>query len=208
MMFGGKLKKVITDISSETILCDTCNTLNSQSDVCSLCGSKIHQRTPYSVALTWAFILSATFFLIPANTLIIMTVYTYEGAEPGTIMDGVIYFFYDKAYHIAFIIFFFSIVVPIMKIVVLYYLLYIIHTKKAVALHRKMFYYKLIHFIGKWSVLDIFVVGIMIGLVQFQSIGHVTAGSGVTAFAMVVLLTIFATFSFDTRLLWDKATDE
>lgn len=202
------MKQVITDLSSETILCNVCNTLNEKSVKCSLCGSKLHQRIPYSMHLTWAFILAATFFLIPANTLIIMTVYTYEGAEPGTIMDGVIYFFQEKAYHIAFIIFFFSIVVPIMKIVVLYYLLYIIHAKKAVALRRKMFYYKMIHFIGKWSVLDIFVVGIMIGLVQFQSIGHVSAGSGVTAFAMVVLLTIFATFSFDTRLLWDKVSDE
>ena len=206
MMSGGKLKTVTTDISSNTILCTVCNTLNEKSTKCKLCGSTLQQRKPYSIAFTWALILAATFFLIPANTLIIMTVYTYEGAEPGTIMDGVIYFFYDKAYHIALIIFFFSIVVPVMKIVVLYYLLYIIHSKKTVAMHRKMFYYRVIHFIGKWSVLDIFVVGIMTGLVQFQSIGHATAGPGLTAFAMVVLLTIFATFSFDTRLLWDKAS--
>ena len=195
---------VNTDINNNLILCTTCNTLNEEVEQCSLCGCTLHQRKPYSIALTWALILAATFFLIPANVLIIMTVATYEGPEPGTIMDGVIYFYKHKIYYISFIIFFFSIVVPVAKIAVLYYLLYIIHAKKTIALKRKMLYYKIIHFIGKWSVLDIFVVAIMTALVQFGSIGHVTVGSGVTAFAMVVILTILATSSFDTRLLWDE----
>ena len=207
MMFGGLLKAIETDISSTTIHCHTCNTLNEMQERCELCGDILHQRSPYGVTLTWAFALSATFMLIPANLLPIMLVYTYEGVEGGNIMSGVMYFIETKVYYIAFIIFFFSIVVPIFKLAVLYYMLYLIHFKKQINSKRRMKLFNFIHYIGKWSILDIFVVGIMIALVQFESLGHVIAGYGITSFAAVVLLTMFATFSFDIRYIWDIQTD-
>jgi len=193
-----------TDISTHSKLCLKCEYLNSADDfTCKQCGYKIQLRRPYSIALTLNYIGAALLFLIPANLLPMMII-TSAGVDQGsTIMEGVRHFIIYGEASIGVIIFLASIVIPVYKIVVLFFLLSIAYFK----LHNLAVFgvklYRTIRFIGKWSLLDIFVVAIMVGMVQFQTLADVEAGGAAFAFSLVVILTMLATESFDPRLMFD-----
>ncbi|BDY12090.1 hypothetical protein HCR_04020 [Hydrogenimonas cancrithermarum] len=118
-------------------------------------------------------------------------------------MDGIIYFFQSGSYGIALVIFVASVFVPVFKVTVLIYLLLIVHFKWHERARFGLRLYRVIHFIGKWSMLDIFVVALMVGLVQFKGLATIVTGPAAIAFAMVVIMTMLATESFDTRLMFD-----
>ncbi|XPV54764.1 MAG: paraquat-inducible protein A [Halarcobacter ebronensis] len=160
-------------------------------------------NTPFSKTLS--FTLVAIIFLFPANILPMMEVTTLGVVESSTILDGILYFFQTKSYFIAIVIFVASISVPIFKLVVLIYFLYTTKYNKTYHLAKNATkYYRIIKFIGKWSMLDIFVVALMIVMVQFGNLSNIIAGPAAIAFTIVVVSTMLATESFDTRLLWDK----
>lgn len=194
-----------SDIGEEKVLCRFCGHLQDETrSECLQCGSEMHQRKPYSVVLTWGYAFAASIFLIPANLLPMMVVTALGNDEGSTIMEGVIYFFEHGEAGIGAIIFIASIVVPFFKLTVLFYLLVIVqfglhgHALRATRL------FHLIHFIGKWSMLDIFVVALMVSIVQFQSLASIHTGGAAIAFAFAVVLTIVATEKFDPRLMWDS----
>jgi len=193
-----------TDIDLGLQLCVHCRRLYPLSvHVCTHCGSEVHQRTPNSIAITWALAVASVIFLIPANLLPMMIVKSIAGEDAGTIMDGVIYFLEHGEAGIGIVIFAASVFVPFFKITVLFYLLLIIHFKW----YRKALFglklFRIIHFIGKWSMLDIFVVALMVGLVQFKNLATIVTGPAAIAFMMAVIMTMFATHFFDPRLLFD-----
>ena len=203
-MIYGTMMHYETDISLNKKLCLNCEYLNDSEDsICKQCDRKIYTRKPYSLTLTLNYLIATFLFLIPANLLPTMIITSMGIDEGSTIMEGVSYFLKHGEASIGIIIFLASIVVPIYKITVLLFLLTVVRFK----LHNLAVFgvklYRTIRFIGKWSLLDIFVVAIMIGMVQFQTLATVKAGGAAFAFSLVVVLTMLATESFDPRLMFD-----
>ncbi len=194
-----------TDISTNQVLCKHCHKLHPvRNSICDRCDASLHQRKPNSLLLSWSFLIASFIFIIPANLLPIMIVTSLGTDEPGTIMQGVIYFFHSGAYGIGLVIFIASVAVPFFKLAVLLFLLLSVQFKKSSDSRISAKYYRIIHFIGKWSMLDIFVVALMVAMVQFKNLATIHTGPAALAFALAVVMTIIATDSFDTRLLWDK----
>ena len=185
------------------LFCEICGSLQ-KNKICTNCGNRIYYRKPYSLQKTLIYTLSALILLFPANFLPMMIIIKLKVPYVNTIWDGVVGFYDKGEYYLAFIVFFASIFVPIFKILSLIWLLIMAKIGKNKFSYFSTKLYKFIAFIGKYSMLDIFVVTIVSGFLQFNNLIHVEAGDAVIPFALVVILTILATENFDTRLLWDK----
>ena len=204
MMYGKKMN-YNTDKKLRLVVCTHCGSIfNSKEIICETCNSPLSQRKKYAFSKTLCFTLISIIFFIPANVLPMMHVSTLGIVDSSTIFDGILYFIDSKSYGIAAVIFIASIMIPIFKLVVLAYLLFVVYFKKVQFARTAIKYFRIIHFIGKWSMIDIFVVALMIVIVQFGHLTSITAGAAAPAFTIVVIMTIFATHSFDTRLLWDE----
>ena len=187
------------------IFCAECKTLTKDDQKkCRCCGGTIHSRFLQSTNRCWALIISAALLLIPANTLPIMTIKTFGQGVPDTIISGIISLFEHGLYPIGIIVFLASIMVPILKIIGLVLLLLSVQGKTTMGRRERIRMFRLIEFFGKWSMLDVFVVSLLVALVDIGGIATVNAGLGVTAFCAMVIITIFAVDSFDTRLIWDN----
>ena len=170
---------------------------------CPRCKSRLHARKPDSIARTWALIIAATIFYLPAN-LLPVTITTYLGrTQADTIISGVIYFMQTGSWGIAAIIFIASIVVPILKLVILVFLLISVQRRSRWRPHERTRLYRIIEVVGRWSMLDVFVVTVLIALVRLGYLSTIEAGTGIIYFAAVVVLTMIAAMSFDPRLIWD-----
>jgi len=186
------------------IFCDICGTLQTKREKCVVCGNRIYCRKPYSLSKTLLYTLSAFIMLIPANLLPMMSSIKLTVEYPQTIWGGIMWFYEDGEYFLAFIVWFASIFVPIFKILTLIWLLIMAKIGKNRFSYFSTKLYKIINFIGKYSMLDIFVVTIMTGFLQFGNLIHVEARGAVIPFALVIIFTMLATQNFDTKLLWDE----
>ncbi len=171
--------------------------------LCPRCGAPLHARKPDSLARTWAYLITAVIFYFPAMGLPIMTTITISGARKDTILSGVYYLLTTGMWPLAAIVFFASVVVPVLKIAVL--ILLAVTTQRRTAWRRKdrTRLYRLTEVIGRWSMVDVYVVTILVALVQLQALAFIEAEPGAVFFASVVVLTMFAARSFDPRLIWD-----
>lgn len=169
---------------------------------CPRCGARVHCRRKNSLTRSWALTLTAVLLYIPASLLPMMTVSKFEQGQPQTIMSGVIELIHQGMIPIALLVFTASIVVPLFKLLGMIWLLTCVHFP-GMAMHRQVMLYRMIVWIGRWSMLDIFIISLLVGLVQFGQLGTVTAGIGAYAFASVVVTTMLAAIQFDPRLLWD-----
>jgi len=194
-----------TDITEGKVLCHLCDLLqDSKETTCSQCGEELHQRFTNSLAQTWGYVLAATLFLIPANLLPMMVVTALGNQDGSTIMEGVIYFFAHAEYALGAVIFIASVAVPIFKLSVIYYLLMVVQFKQRKKALGALKLFHIIHIIGKWSMLDIFVVAMMVSMVQFQGLATIETGGAAIAFCAAVIFTIIASEKFDPRLLFDE----
>ena len=186
--------------------CHDCHALfeiQHEGENCPRCGATLHARTPNAVASTWALLLTASILLIPANVLPIMTVKTLGQGEPSTIFGGVVQLAHHGLWGIAAVVLIASVLIPIGKIIGLLILLISVQGRKTRFMKHKMIMYRMVVWIGRWSMLDIFVVGILIALVRFGNLAEIEGNAGATAFAGVVVFTMLAANRFDTRLIWD-----
>jgi paraquat-inducible protein A len=175
---------------------------------CPRCGAQIHLRKPESLARTWALVISALIFYIPAN-LLPMTYSTKLGhTQVDTIMSGVIYFIVTGAPHLALIIFVASICVPLIKLVLLSSLLISVHRRSHWKPRERARFYRLVEGIGRWSMVDIFAVTIVAALVKVGALASVEIGPGAFFFCAVVIFTMLAAMTFDPRLIWDAMEDD
>ena len=187
--------------------CPTCGLVSrrTQSGVsrCPRCNTALHARIPNSIARTWAFLLTAILLYAPANLLPVMQT-TYLGrTTTDTIMSGVVYFLRDGDWPLALIIFTASIVVPLLKMATLLYLLVSVQRQSSGRRRHRAALYRITELVGRWSMVDVFVVGLLTALVQMGAISTIAPGPGAAAFAAVVILTMLAASSFDPRLIWD-----
>lgn len=190
------------------LVCHECQQLNrppaGQPPRCRRCGARLHGRRPNSIARTWALLLSAALLYIPANLLPIMSVNFLGNGAPATIMGGVIELIHAGMLPIASVVFIASILVPSFKLCGLVLLLYSVQRHQRLSPRQRILMYRFIEWIGRWSMLDIFVIAILVALVRFGNLASIEAGPGAAAFALVVVLTMLAATSFDPRLIWDN----
>lgn len=171
---------------------------------CPRCGATLHVRKPESLARTWAFLLAAYILYIPANVLPVMVTQSIFGTQRDTIMSGVLYLWLSGSRLLAGVVLTASIVVPMLKMMILTLLLCSVHFRWTWRLRQRSRLYRLVEVIGRWSMLDIFVVALLASLVRAGAIATIIPGAGALAFASVVVLTMLASLSFDPRLLWDS----
>ncbi|MCO7223476.1 paraquat-inducible protein A [Pleionea sp. CnH1-48] len=184
-------------------VCHHCHQLVRGHGRCSRCNTLVHFRKPDSLTRTWAFLIAAIAFFIPANLVPIMNIKMLGQGEPATIMEGVILFIEHGDLPIAIVIFVASVLVPLLKIVALVFLLLSVHFEWARTARRKTILYRIVEFIGRWSMIDIFVVTVLVALVQLDKLASIEVSEGATAFCFVVVLTMVSALCFDTRLIWD-----
>jgi paraquat-inducible protein A len=163
----------------------------------------LHQRKTNSLTRTWALVIAAFIFYIPANVLPITVVTSLGKTQADTIMSGVIYFLLTGMWPIALVIFIASIAVPLIKLFVLSFLLISVQRKWKWRPKDRTRLYRIAEAVGRWSMVDIFVVTILVALVKLGSLATIAAGPAAGYFAAVVVTTIFAAMSFDPRLIWD-----
>ncbi|WP_183737758.1 MULTISPECIES: paraquat-inducible protein A [unclassified Janthinobacterium] len=175
---------------------------------CARCGTPLHTRKPNSISRTWALLIAAAILYIPANLLPVMVTQSLFGAQDDTIMSGVALFWNSGSKGLAIIIFIASVVVPVLKLGTLALLAWTAQRRSRWRPRQRTVLYRMVEFIGRWSMLDIFVVTLTVALVRFKSLAVITAGPGALAFGAVVVLTMLASMQFDPRLIWDPVDDK
>jgi paraquat-inducible protein A len=199
----------LTARSLGVIECPLCGLLNRTSDlgqpVCCRCATALEARKPDSLARTWAYLLAAAILYVPANLYPVLRTQTIAGSEADTILQGVVLLWRSRSWLLAVLVFFASIMVPLIKLLALTLLLVSIHRRTSWHLLERARLFRLLEWVGRWSMLDIFVVAILVALVHLRALATVEAGPGALAFGAVVVLTMLAAQAFDPRLLWDGA---
>lgn len=192
------------------VLCNDCHLVVRQAPLqqhkaqfCPRCGSRLHARRPNSIVRTWALVITAWICVFPANLYPVMTVIYLGDGEPDTILSGVVHLAQEGMLPIAILVFVASILVPMLKLLGLMFLLLMVQRGWKLNKRQCTVLYRIIEVIGAWSMLDLFMISILVTLVDLGAVATIEAGTGATAFATVVVLTMFAAMSFDPRLIWD-----
>lgn len=172
---------------------------------CPRCTEPLHARKPESLTRAWAWMISALILYIPANVLPVLHSTKLFDTWSNTIMSGVVELWSDGSYDLAIIVFVASVMVPLLKMGALMLLMIQVQFGSRWLPRERALLYRVLEFIGHWSMLDVFAVALLVALVQFGTLAHVAPGIGIVAFGAVVVLTMMATLSFDPRLIWDAA---
>ena len=190
------------------LTCHACGLLHRASGhahglFCTRCGAALHTRKRDSVARAWALLIAAYVLIVPANVLPVMVSGSLFGSESDTIMSGVAFLWSDGSWLLAAILFIASIAVPFAKLLAMTFLLVSVQRRSTLAPEQRTRLYRVLEFVGRWSMIDIYVAAILTALVQFGGLMSIQAGPGAIAFGAVVVLTMFAAETFDPRLIWD-----
>jgi paraquat-inducible protein A len=207
--------KITSAKKASLIHCHLCGQLSrvgkapkSSTQTCPHCDATLHERKPNSITRTWALVIAAIILYIPANILPVMTVISMGHGEPDTILSGIHALRESGMWPLALLIFFASITVPMLKLLGLIFLLVSVQIKSSWRPKERTKLYRIIEAVGRWSMVDIFMVSILVALVKLGSLATIEPGAGATFFAGVVVITMFAAMSFDPRLIWDPIEEE
>jgi len=199
----------LTAAQADVNVCHTCMTVSPVDQAqCKLCGSTIHKYKKSNLQATWALLITSVLLYIPANFMPIMSTTFLGDNTSSTIMGGIVTLWHHGSYPIALVIFIASIFVPIGKLIALTWLCISVHLGKAISLKEKTQLYRLTEFIGRWSMVDVFVVAILVALIRLGNIMSIYPGIASLAFAAMVISTMLAAMSFDPRLIWEPVNEE
>ena len=193
---------------AHAIGCETCGLVSVPrlaDPSCPRCDTALHARKPDSVARTWALVIAAAILYIPANHYPVLTVLQLGPGAPSTILGGVEELFASGLYPLAALVFVASIAIPLRKLVGLSLMLIATQTGRTEWLRDRTWLYHIIRWIGRWSMIDIFMEALLGALVRFGNVITIEPGMGAVAFCSVVILTMIAAETFDPRLMWDAA---
>lgn len=190
------------------VSCTTCGLLTRPASAedkgfCPRCGAPLISRRPNSVQYTWALVIAAAICYIPANVLPVLTTTALGSTESDTIIGGVIFLYASGSWPLALIVLVASVMIPLGKLVALAYLLLTVQRGSIQNNHHRTRIYYIVEFVGRWSMLDVFVDAFIVALVQLKPLMSVEPGLGVVFFMAVVILTMLAAQAFDPRLIWD-----
>ncbi len=196
------------------VACPACGTITRLSverfevpPKCQLCFARLHSRKPMSIQKSWAWLVAGVLAYIPANVYPIMYTTVFGNSEPNTIVGGFFVLWEMKSYPIAIVVFVASVVVPVLKFVAVSYLLISIQRGFKHSRYDRTRLFRLTEFIGRWSMIDVFVVAILAALVQIGSVAQIAPGLGATAFGLTVIFTMLSALALDSRLIWDGDQD-
>ncbi|TDN57826.1 paraquat-inducible protein A [Paraburkholderia sp. BL10I2N1] len=175
---------------------------------CPRCGASMHRRKADSLTRTWALLFAAMVLYVPANALPVMYTSSLFGAQKDTILSGVVYLWTSGSWPLALVVFIASIAVPMLKIIAIAFLAISTRLHSSWSPEQRTRIYRVVELVGRWSMLDIYVITMLVALVQFKALATIQAGPAAIAFGAVVVLTMFAAMSFDPRLIWDAAKQD
>ncbi len=203
----------LTGLQAGLLSCNACGLLSRPAGAdhpgrCPRCGAQLAFRRPDAIQRTWALLAAALICYLPANILPVMTTATLTSVEDDTIVSGAIALYTTGSWHLALIVLIASVMIPLAKMTALAYLLVTVRRGSIGGARDRLRLYRLVEGIGRWSMLDVFVAAFVVALVRLKPLMSVDPGPGVIFFAAVVILTIFAAESFDTRLIWDFPPEE
>lgn len=192
--------------------CHGCGQLSRPAPVlgpasCPRCGASLHWRKPDSITRTWALLLAAYILYVPANLLPILHTHSAFGVSADTILSGVVFLWASGSWPLALIVFIASVMVPLLKLFALSYLNLSVQLRSSDRPLERARLYRLVELVGRWSMLDVFVVAMLVALVNLDPLAVMQAGPAAAYFSVVVVLTMFAATSFDPRLIWDPIED-
>jgi len=194
------------------IACPTCGLQQRVEDLppnavaeCARCGAVVLRRHANSLSLTAAFSFAALIFYVPANIYPILNMDFYGAYSESTVWDGCVKLFQSGQWPVAMVVFFASILAPLLKLLGLFMLVFTIKFKTARWRRERTWIHRIVSVIGPWAMLDVFLVAILVALVKLGQLATVMPGTGLVAFAAVVVFTTLASASFDPRLIWEEA---
>jgi len=203
----------LTGIKLGLVSCESCGLLSRPIKVdepghCPRCGEELELRRHNPIQRTWALIIAALICYIPANVLPVMVSNTLvsEGEE-DTILSGVVLLYETGSWPLALIVLIASVMIPLAKLGALSYLLITVQRRSIRGQNDRIRLYRVVEFVGRWSMLDVFVITFTVALIQLQPLMSVEPGYGVLFFAAVVVLTMIAAETFDPRLIWDSSNE-
>lgn len=203
------MNRPVTARSLGLVRCHDCSLLAAAHlQTCPRCGARLHLRKPDSLGRTTALVLAALILYLPANLLPITVTTALGTRQADTILSGVIYFMQTGSWEIASVIFIASVFVPFAKLIILVLLLVSVRFRWRWRPRDRTVLYRLTELVGRWSMVDIYVVTILVTLVRLGAVATIEAGPAAVYFAAVVVLTMFAAESFDPRLIWDVLEEE
>lgn len=193
--------------------CTTCGLLSRPAGPdrlgqCPRCGATLANRHHFSIQTTWALVIAAAILFVPANAFPVLVSTTLGSSEPSTILQGVVFLYQDGSWVLALIVLVASVVVPLGKLVALAYLMITVQRGSITSNHDRTRLYRLVELVGRWSMLDVFVVAFITALVQLDPLMSVAPGIGVMYFMAVVVLTMIAAHTFDPRLIWNPVVPQ
>jgi len=203
----------LTAAQAGLVACETCDLLSRPADMaepgyCPRCGAELTWRRPQSIQYTWALVIAAAICYIPANALPVLNTTTLGSTDSDTIIGGVVFLYTSGSWPLALVVLIASVMVPLGKLVGLAYLLITVQRRSPGSNRERTRLYRVVEFVGRWSMLDVFVDTFTVALVQLSPLMSVEPGPGVLFFAAVVVFTMIAAESFDPRLIWDSNTRE
>lgn len=203
----------LTAAQAGLVSCEMCRLLSRPADAtepgyCPRCGAELVWRRHNSIQYTWALVIAAAICYIPANVLPVLSTTTLGSTDSDTIMGGVVFLYTSGSWPLALIVLIASVMVPLGKLVALIYLLLTVQRGSVGNNRQRTRLYHMVAFIGRWSMLDVFVDTFTVALVQLSPLMSVEPGPGVLFFAAVVVLTMIAAESFDPRLIWDSGASK
>ncbi len=199
---------VITARNAGLVGCTICGKVwNRAQDRCPRCHARLISRSPHGIGPVWAWLTAGVLLYIPANIWPMLITRTLGREEPSTILGGVVELVQHGSYGIAFIVFFASIVIPVAKFASIALLALAVRADVRLSKTRLTHLYEVVEFIGRWSMIDIFVVAILAALVQLGFLASLAPGPAAGCFALSVAFTMLSARAFDTRLIWDRIGD-
>ena len=198
-----------TAASHNLAACHVCCKLASvELHHCPRCGSAMHLRKNDSIQRTLALLITACLLYIPANLYPIMITDQLGSSEGSTILGGVMILIHHGSIPVALVIFLFSVMVPLSKFMSMFYLVWTVKRHSPVSPRQRTVMYQVTEFVGKWSMVDVFVVAILVALVHLEGLLTIAPGIAALSFAGVVIVTMIAAESFDPRLIWDEMEEK
>jgi len=190
------------------VACQGCRLLSrpaphARESQCPRCGAPLQGRKPDSVGRSWAYLIASMVLYVPANLLPIMETSSPGGSEQDTIMSGIAYLWHSGSWLLALMVFVASILVPLLKMLGISALLVSVQRRSTWQPAQRARLYRLLKAVGRWSILDIYVVAVTVTLVQLHGLASIQARPGALAFGAVVVLTMLSAMAFDPRLIWD-----
>ncbi|MEM8788752.1 MAG: paraquat-inducible protein A [Pseudomonadota bacterium] len=206
MDLAGSPRPALTARAAGLIGCERCGKVAPMGQAaCGRCGSPLNSRRPGSLQAVWAWLIAGIIVYIPANIYPMLYTNTLTSRHSGTIVGGIIDLIEYGSYFVAIVVFVASVLIPIGKFVVIGYLAFAVRARAVPARRRRAMHrmYEIVEFIGRWSMIDVFVVAILSALVQLGSVASIRPGIAAACFALSVAMTMLAARAFDPRLIWD-----